>query len=150
MFPLSHNSAILSHSWTLFRYINLSTCLNLHDFYWSPLVDLSCIFIFANSYQVEEHVILVYPIIVERVYFLRFIQILQVECAILPLVNANVFILTDSTYKGINSGVVVTFSCVETQISVFALPECKNILLPILFDIGSSKPWSAQQRRVSS
>ena len=43
------------------------------------------------SNQVAENVIAVHPFFEERVYLHSFKMYLQVECACLPLVNANVF-----------------------------------------------------------
>ena len=45
---------------------------------------------FPISNQVVEHVLLVHPIFVEKVYLDIFKMNLQVECASLPFVNANV------------------------------------------------------------
>ena len=60
------------------------------NFKCSPPGHLSCFLNFANSNQVAEHVILVHALFVERVYLHSFKMYLQVECACLPLVNANV------------------------------------------------------------
>ena len=61
------------------------------NFKCSPPGHLSCFLNFLNSNQVAENVILVHPFFEERVYLQSFKMYLQVECACLPLVNANMF-----------------------------------------------------------
>ena len=120
------------------------------NFKCSPTGHLSSFLNFLNSNQVAENMILVHPLFEDRVYLHSFKMYLQVECACLPLVNANVLSNDNPISAILNlSGSVSNhlwdtwLAChIVRKASIFASASTSSLYLGYGYDIVSSCCWS--------